>query len=84
MEDGGNLAVNSFPLDIDAALVDTDGSESLSITVGGVPNGATLSAGTDNGNGTWTLVSDDLQGLAIKVDTDGVSDFDLTVTATST
>ena len=84
VEDGGNLAVNSFPLDIDAALVDTDGSESLSITVGGVPNGATLSAGTDNGNGTWTLVSDDLQGLAIKVDTDGVSDFDLTVTATST
>lgn len=83
-EDGGNLAVDSFPLDIDAALVDTDGSESLSITVGGVPDGATLSAGTDNGNGTWTLATDDLQGLTIKVDTDGVNDFDLTVTATST
>ena len=43
-------------LNISTALTDTDGSESITnITVAGVPNGATLSAGTNNGNGTWTL-----------------------------
>ncbi|MFV3308926.1 tandem-95 repeat protein, partial [Pseudomonas sp. NY15181] len=37
----------SIPLSkINAALVDTDGSESLSISIGGIPNGATLSDGS--------------------------------------
>ena len=57
VNDGGGEIVNSFPLDIDAALVDTDGSESLSITVGGVPEGGTLSAGTDNGNGALSVTA---------------------------
>ena len=83
VNDGGDEIVNSFPLDIDAALVDTDGSESLSITVDGVPEGATLSAGTDNGNGTWTLSSGQLNGLTIRVDKDLGEDFALSVTATS-
>ena len=83
VNDGGGEIVNSFPLDIDAALVDTDSSESLSITVGGVPGGATLSAGTDNGNGIWTLSTDDLDGLTIKVDAELGEDFALSVTATS-
>ena len=36
------------------ALSDVDGSESLSsVTIAGVPADATLSAGTDNGDGTY-------------------------------
>ena len=81
VEDSG---ANNFPLDISASLVDTDGSESLSITVGGIPEGASLSAGTDNGNGTWTLETGDLNGLNLRVEDDVTTDFDLTVTATST
>ena len=30
-----------------------------------LPDGAVLSAGTDNGDGTWTLTPDQLTGLAV-------------------
>jgi len=47
----------NVPLSITPAeLVDTDGSETLSITISGVPDGASLTAGTDNGDGSWTFV----------------------------
>ncbi len=75
---------SAIALDIDASLVDTDGSESLSITISGVPDGATLSAGTDNGDGTWTLGTDDLDGLSVTPPADSSDDFQLTVIATST
>ena len=35
-----------FPLEITAALTDTDGSETLSVTVDGIPAGAVLSSST--------------------------------------
>uniref|UniRef100_UPI0004799CB4 beta strand repeat-containing protein n=1 Tax=Azovibrio restrictus TaxID=146938 RepID=UPI0004799CB4 len=45
----------TYPVTLTATPTDIDYSESvLSVTVS-VPAGATLSAGTDNGNGTWTL-----------------------------
>ncbi len=72
-----------IPLDIDAALVDTDGSEVLTVTVDGVPTGATLSAGTDNGDGTWTLSEADLDGLTITPPAHDATDFTLTITARS-
>ncbi|WP_033069208.1 beta strand repeat-containing protein [Thalassospira australica] len=72
---------NAIGLDIDAGL--TDSSEVLSITVSGVPDGATLSAGTDNGDGTWSLSSDDLEGLTVTPADDFGGSFDLGVTATS-
>ena len=40
-------------------------SETLSIEITGVPAGATLSAGTDNGGGSWTLTPAELAGLTI-------------------
>ena len=49
---------SAIALDIDAGL--TDSSETLTVTISGVPDGATLSAGTDNGDGTWTLLADSL------------------------
>lgn len=70
-------------LDISAALGDTDGSETLSITVDGLPDGATLSAGTDNGDGSWTLQLDDLDGLTLNVP-NGSGAFDLQISGTAT
>ena len=71
-------------LAISSSLVDTDGSESLSIVIGGVPTGASLSAGTDNGDGTWTLTQAQLSGLSLVPPLDYVGTFQLTVTATAT
>ena len=75
----------AIPLNIGVALTDTDGSESITdITVSDVPTGATLSAGTDNGDGTWTLTTGDLANLTITPPPDSNVDFSLTVAATST
>ena len=72
----------AIPLSISAAPDDADGSETVAITISGVPAGDTLSAGTDNGNGSWSLTPGQLAGLTI-TSVDGVS-LSLTVTATST
>ncbi|MBO6520414.1 MAG: DUF642 domain-containing protein [Rhodospirillales bacterium] len=82
--DAAGLEDNAIALDIAAGLGDLDGSETLSITVAGVPNGAVLSAGTNNNDGTWTVSPEDLAGLSITPPTDSNDDFQLTVTATST
>ncbi|MFH2002414.1 MAG: tandem-95 repeat protein, partial [Planctomycetota bacterium] len=71
----------AIPLSIRFALTDTDNSETLSILIGGVPEGATLSAGTDNGDGTWSLDPTDLSGLTITPPANSNADFQLTVTA---
>jgi len=83
-------------LSVAASLTDTDGSETLSVVIAGVPVGATLSAGSDNGNGTYTFtdivnpdgttttVADQLAGLQVTPAADSGEDFELTVTATST
>ena len=81
---GGGVEANIFPVNITTSLVDTDGSESLSIVVSGVPGDATLSAGTENQDGTWTLTPDQLSSLTMTVPEDVTADFNLTVTATAT
>ncbi|MGE0052280.1 MAG: VWA domain-containing protein, partial [Arcobacter sp.] len=47
-----------YEVDMSAALVDTDGSETLTIQISGVPEGATfdLSNMTNLGNGIWEVV----------------------------
>ncbi|EPF8053239.1 tandem-95 repeat protein [Vibrio alginolyticus] len=72
------------PLDIDAALTDTDGSENLSILIEDVPEGSALSAGVDNGDGTWSLQPGELEGLEFIPSADFNGDVTLTVNATST
>ncbi len=69
-------------LSISTALVDTDGSESLSVTVSGVPSAATLSKGINQGGGVWALLPADLPGLTITTGDNGT--YSLVVTATST
>ena len=76
---------SAIPLNIQVALVDTDGSETITnVTISGVPSGATLSTGTDNGDGTWTVSPNDLGGLTITPPLHDSADFSLTVSATST
>ncbi|MEQ8389373.1 MAG: Ig-like domain-containing protein, partial [Thalassospira sp.] len=72
----------AIALNIDTELLDD--SESLSITIKGVPDGATLSAGTDNGDGTWTLDPDQLEGLTITPADDFSGEIDLTVLVSTT
>ncbi|OSQ36709.1 hypothetical protein, partial [Thalassospira mesophila] len=65
-------------LDVTATSPDT-----VSVTFAGVPDGAVLSAGTDNGDGTWTVDAGDLAGLTLTPPTDFNGSFDLAVTATA-
>jgi VCBS repeat-containing protein len=61
--------------------------EVASITIAGVPEGAVLSLGVDNGDGTWTIdgdALDQLAGLTVTPPADDSTDFSLQVEATST
>jgi len=71
-------------LAIAANLVDRDDSEALSIRISGVPESATLSAGTNNGGGSWTLTRAQLPGLTLSLPANEFASFDLTVVATAT
>ncbi len=82
-EDASGESGTPIPIEIGATLVDADGSELLSVTVAGVPAGASLSAGTDNGDSTWTLTPTDLEGLTLTPATDFVGNISLSVTATA-
>ncbi|WP_175484493.1 Ig-like domain-containing protein, partial [Thalassospira sp. MIT1004] len=81
VSDASGSEDSAIALDIDAGL--TDSSEVLTVTISGVPEGANLSAGTDNGDGSWTLSAADLNGLSITPAEDFSGSFDLTVTAQS-
>jgi len=80
----GGTSTVQYPLDVQANLTDLDGSETLSIKLGGIPSNVTLSAGTKNADGTWTLTPDQLDGLTMNVPANQASDFQLSVSATST
>ncbi|TNE38070.1 MAG: calcium-binding protein [Alphaproteobacteria bacterium] len=56
-----------IPLAISANLSDTDGSETLIVQIAGLPDGATLSAGSQASDGTWTLEPSDLSNLMINL-----------------
>jgi Ca2+-binding RTX toxin-like protein len=71
-----------FPMN--AGLVDTDGSESLSVTVSGVPAGAAFSAGTNLGGGVWGFSAAQMQGLTLLPAHGYTGTLALTVTATAT
>ena len=85
---------SAIPLDISTALTDADGSEAItSIEINGIPQGATLSIGTDAGavtltpdaGGVVTLSGEQLDllsTLTITPTADSGSDFQLGVAAT--
>ncbi|MBW8776920.1 MAG: hypothetical protein JF596_18510, partial [Stenotrophomonas sp.] len=61
----GTLDSGSLALDIQAALTDQDGSETLEIRIGNIPTGLTLNKGTSLGGGVWSLTPAQLSGLAL-------------------
>jgi hypothetical protein len=81
--DASSAAISAISLHVSSALADTDGSESLTVTIAGVPSGAVLSAGVENGDGSWTLSAGELDGLTITPPAGAGEDFSLAVTATS-
>ncbi|MEZ0169424.1 Ig-like domain-containing protein [Microvirga sp. TS319] len=71
-------------LRLTAALTDTDGSETLSILLTGVPEGFTLSAGVRNADGSWSLSASQLAGLTLNPPDDFSGSLNLTLHATAT
>ncbi len=84
-EAGGDVSGYEYPISITTALTDTDGSESLSdIVFSGLPDGVSLSAGTENDDGSWNVSNDELDGLKLVVSDTEESEFTLSATLTST
>ena len=69
-------------LDLSQSLGDLDLADGQQIVLSGIPADAVLSAGNDNGDGSWVLSPDELPGLTITPPADGDDDFTLTVTTT--
>jgi len=67
VQNASGTAGSPIPLSIASALTATDGTESLSITIGGLPPGPTLSAGRHNADGSWTLTQAQLANLSLSV-----------------
>lgn len=74
-----------IPLTISTRLADNDGSETLSdVTVLSVPAGATLTAGTNQFDGSWLVSKDMLTDLCIIPSENNDLDFTLTIQISST
>ena len=75
---------SAIPLNIQAMVSDTDGSESITeIVINGLPQGASLSAGTENFDGSWSLSPADLTDLSVTPAFDSTQGFDLTIAVTT-
>ena len=81
LTDASGTEDTAIPLSITTASTDVDGSETVAVTISGVPSGATLEGATDNGDGTWTVT--DFANLSITPAEDMSGTFDLTVTSTA-
>ena len=57
----------SFRFPITAKLVDTDGSETLSIRISGLPTNLSFNAGTNLGGGVWQFTEADLPNLILNL-----------------
>ncbi|NQD94165.1 cadherin-like domain-containing protein, partial [Pseudomonas sp. CrR25] len=79
-------ATYGTPVDLGnlAALRDTDGSETLSLSISGVPAGAAFSAGTNQGGGVWTFTAAQLDDLQLLPPSGYSGTLSLSVTATAT
>jgi Ca2+-binding RTX toxin-like protein len=80
--DASGTADVTAALDISAHLTDLDGSEQLSIRISNLPAGTVLSAGSLNGDGSYSLTAGDLAGLKVSGTVTG--GFTLKVEATAT
>ncbi|WP_307761673.1 retention module-containing protein [uncultured Pseudomonas sp.] len=62
---GGKTYGAPIDVGINAALSDTDGSESLSVKITGMPNDATFTSGTHNADGSWSFTQAQLHDLQL-------------------
>ena len=69
------IHVNSNSLNVD--------DEMITVTLSGMPDGASLSAGINNGDGSWTLSLEELSNLTLSPPI-GIEDYVLQINATST
>jgi alpha-tubulin suppressor-like RCC1 family protein len=69
-----------FPMNMMALRTDVDGSETLRLIVSNMPSGAKLSAGTDNGDNSWTVDEKDIPGLQLIPPRQDDSEFSLAIT----
>ncbi len=83
-EDNAGIEDQSLAVNITTSLTDTDGSETLEpLIISGVPDGFVLSAGTNNGDGTWSINPQDLGSLSITPPENFNGSVTLHVTSTS-
>jgi len=75
------LDTGSWAINLQAALVDQDGSETLEVRVANVPTGITFSGGTNLGGGVWSFTPAQLPGLLIHGPVGWSQDLSLSVTA---
>lgn len=71
-------------LTISASNDDVDGSESITYSVSGLPEGAHLTAGIQNTDGSWALTEDDLSDFSFVPPEGFAGQVTLVVTATAT
>jgi hypothetical protein len=76
--------MKTIALDIKPLLNASEDSESLAVFVSGVPEGASLSAGSCCFDGCWELRREELDGLCITPPSCSDADMHLTVRAIST
>ncbi|WP_275630489.1 Ig-like domain-containing protein [Pseudomonas sp. 273] len=81
---GGKTYGAPIDVGINAALSDTDGSESLSVKITGVPNDATFTSGTHNADGSWSFTEAQLHDLQLLPASGYNGTLTLGVTATAT
>ena len=84
IEPARGLVGETIPLTLAASTLDLDGSERLTMRISGLPDGAKLSAGIRQTDGTWLLSSADLPSLMLTLPQDGAQQFDLAITVTTT
>lgn len=77
------LEYGALGIDLQAALVDQDGSETLAVQVSGVPGALSFSAGTNLGGGVWSFTPAQLSNLTISGPSNFSQNVALAVTATS-
>jgi Ca2+-binding RTX toxin-like protein len=78
------LEDQAIKLDLAASLSDIDGSEAMQVAIKGVPEGFTLSAGTRNADGSWSVAQSDLGNVSINAPKDFNGQVNLTLEATTT
>ena len=71
---------HAVPITINAGVVDTDGSESITgYSISGVPSGFSFNYGTSAGGGVWTFTPSQISGLTLTGPSSYAGNFNLTV-----